>query len=164
MRARFKRIKDFLVRQANAACIPFGPIQIKAKGGAFFQRFFAVREHADPQFRALKIGQNGDGTVKVMFYLTNDAVTFAQFIMGAMAHVQAKHVCAGFVQGADGVVIVRCGPKGRHDLRVAKASHVSPVTARVLFAGHGSDQVQSLVPAPLRQYCVFPKGQQPLPI
>ena len=124
MRARFKRVKDFFVWQLHAGGITLGVVQIKPEIGADDQIFASViGKHTNPQFWPLKVGQNTDRAVEVRFDLPDDRVARPDFCVVTMAHVQAEHIGARFVQSADHLVIIGCRTKRRDDLYIAVASH-----------------------------------------
>src|SRR6056297_2135349 len=128
--SRFQRCEDLGVGQADAACVTLGLVKIEPERRALDQFFLTVRECPDAQFRPLKVGQNGDRAVQILFDLANDAVTLGDLAMFAMAHVEAKDIRSGLVQGADRVVIRRGGAKRGHDLDIAVASHLCSFVSR----------------------------------
>ena len=110
--------------QADAVRVPLFFVEVEAEGRAFVQLFAILREHTHPQFRALKVSQNADGSTGFLFDLADDAVFVAYLFVAAMAHIQPEDIRPGAVQGRDHFPRGGSRPQGGHDLYVPHPSHV----------------------------------------
>ncbi len=125
--------------QLHALRVARRGVEVEAEAVAIFKIMRACGEGADAEFRALKIGQNGDGAAGIRFHLTDDLVAGADVVMCAVAHVQAEHIGPGLKQSADGFIIARDRPQSGHDLYVPKASHAFFPFGSCFVVGRGRE-------------------------
>lgn len=115
--------EDFGMGHLHPVGIAQRRIQVEPEPVAFLKIASACGELAHPQFRSLKIGQDGDRTARLCLDRADDVMAGAVVGVAAMAHVQAKHVGAGVEQRADHVLGAGSRSQRRHDLHIAMSSH-----------------------------------------
>ena len=122
-RSGLERLEDLAVRQRRAGRVAGRGVEVEAEGLALGEILRAIGEHPAAQFRALQVGEDGDGTAGIGLDLADRRVTLRDIGMPPVAHVEPKHVGTGLEERADRVVVVRRGPERGHDLHVAETSH-----------------------------------------
>ena len=96
---------------------------------------------ADPQLRALQVGQHPDRPADLALDAANEVVARPMFGMAAVAEIEAEHVRSGIDQGADGRGVRARRPQGRHDLgpALARLGHLGAASLS-WTAPHGRGQ------------------------
>ncbi len=92
------------------------------EGVAAFKEYGAFGEAAEPDFRALKVGEDADAAAGLVGGLAHPVVALLVLGVLAVAEVEAGHVHSGVDQAFDLVVGVGGGPKGTDDLCSAHRS------------------------------------------
>ena len=131
------------MRKAHAVDVAGGFIQIKTELRAFDQILGLIGKSAYTQFRALQVRQDRYRARELVFDLTYNLVTLGDLVMAAVAHVQAEHIRAGFVQSLDGFIGARSWAQSGHDFHISLTSHTgslilqrSNVTANYIATRH----------------------------
>ena len=125
VRTGFQRVENLNMWKLHAVYVASCIIQVQAERGTGDQFNTVVScKDTNTQFWPLKVSKDSDWRVEVFFYFTDNRVADTDFGMVAVAHVEAEHVCAGFDQSADHLIVIGRRPKCRDDLYIAVASHV----------------------------------------
>ncbi|GGW84700.1 hypothetical protein GCM10010383_12010 [Streptomyces lomondensis] len=108
---------------AAHAAVAFGAVfDGDGEGVAAFKEYGAFGEAAEPDFRALKVGEDADAAAGLVGGLSDPVVALLVFDVSAVAEVEAGYVHSGVDQAFDLVVRVGGGPKGTDDLCSAHGS------------------------------------------
>ncbi len=92
------------------------------EGVAAFEEYGAFVEAAEPDLRALKVGEDADAAAGFVGGFAYAPVALLVFGVGAVAEVEAGDVHSGFDEGFDLVVRVGGGPQSAYDFRSAHGS------------------------------------------
>ena len=85
------------MRQANAAGVSFRLIKIEPEIRALLKLLAVTGKDPDAQFRTLQISEDTDSAAGLVLKRADDAVFLADFLMTAVAHVQAEYIRTGHV-------------------------------------------------------------------
>ena len=110
--------------QADAGHIARRLIKIEPERRALFQGRPVALEHANAQFRPLKVRQNADRAAGLFLNIADDPVFFPDLFVASVAHVQAENIRPGVVQCRDHLSGFGGWPKRGHDLYIAQTSHI----------------------------------------
>ena len=80
-------------------------------------------EFADSEFRTLQIYEDADRARELCLDLADEGVRLAQYLRRRMAHIDAKHIGAGYEQRTDHFFVVGGRTEGGDDLDSAIAPH-----------------------------------------
>jgi len=113
------------VRQTGALDRPFSRVKVKSEFRTHSQFLGAVLERTYSKLRPLKVGKYADRAARIGLDLADYIVTRFLIFVRPMAHVEPEHIGTGLVEGADHLVVTRCGTERRNDLYIPEASHLS---------------------------------------
>ena len=77
----------------------------------------------DAQLGALQIGENGDRPTRLSLNCAHDIVARLMLVMGAVAEIEAEHVCCRLKQSTYHLRARACRPERGYDLCVTAAVH-----------------------------------------
>jgi len=72
---------------------------------------------------ALQIGENGDRPTRLSLNCAHDIVARLMLVMGAVAEIEAEHVCSRLKQSTYHLRTRACRPERGYDLCVTAAVH-----------------------------------------
>ena len=126
------------MRQLHALGVTRRGVAVQNKILALVDLGGAVGEGAEAELWSLQIDQDADRPVVIGLDGADRGHQLAHLVVIGMAHIDAKHVGAGFEQPADHGAVRRCRPQRGHDFGPPLPPH------GVLFPGAGAD----VAPAP----------------
>jgi hypothetical protein len=113
--------EDLGMRQCGAAPIALCRIEIEAESVAGGDLDRAVGEIAEPELRALQIGENADRPSGLRFDAPDFLEQHTLLVVAAMAEIQPENVHSGLEQRAQPVAAGARRTDGRNDLGAAQA-------------------------------------------
>ena len=111
------------MRQVHARGVARFRIVVKREALTNNEFLTALDEFADPQLRALKVGENADRPAELAFHGPDAADQSLHRRMVGVAHIDAEYIGAGFEKLPDHPLVRRGGTESCDNLDLAVASH-----------------------------------------